>query len=344
MLDRRIGSAACPRGRTLILGVTFSALALVTAPGAARAEFPYPACVGCVPTDYKSYMHTPTGGSPVLPNEVGQYDFRTSSLVDPSIPNTPEELNGVAGMSIDTAWQLTTGRPDVLVAHLDSGIRYDNDNVRKAALNAGELPKPEGSAVYDRNGDGVFNIEDYHSTNPSDVYQDSRVNDVDGNGIVDPRDLILTFSNSVDEDGNGYVDDICGWDTHENDNDPFDDAGYGHGTGESKDSSGEANNGGSWGVAPNGMFVPIKVSDSFVADGNDFGVGVAYALDRGVSIISEALGALNNTKLAQDAVEYAFEQGVPMVLSAADEQSYHHNFPAVYTHGFWANSVRGKDG
>ncbi|HXC50111.1 MAG TPA: FG-GAP-like repeat-containing protein [Candidatus Limnocylindrales bacterium] len=308
---------------------------LVTAP--AHAEFPYPACGGCAdPNDYKDYMHTAVVAPPVRPNEIGQYDFRASSLVDPSLPNTPEELGGVAGMSIDTAWQLTTGRPDVTVAHLDSGIRYDHDNVRKAALNQAELPLPEGSLVYDKNGDGVFNINDYAT--------DSRVSDVDGNGIRDPRDLILVFSDGVDDDANGYVDDICGWDTHEHDNDPFDDADYGHGTGESKDSSGEVNDGGSWGVAPNAMFVPIKVSDSFVADGNDFGAGVAYALDRGVSVISEALGALNNTKLAQNAVEYAFEQGVPMVLSAADEQSYHHNFPAVYTHGFWANSVRPKDG
>ncbi|HEY2772660.1 MAG TPA: FG-GAP-like repeat-containing protein [Candidatus Binatia bacterium] len=339
MTDRR--STFAPAARR---AAVFAALLLLALPRLAVAEFPWPPCNGCPDTsDYKAYMHTVVTNPPALPNEVGQYDFRASSLVDPSLPNSAEELSGVAGMSIDTAWQLTTGRPDVLVAHLDSGIRYDSDNVRKAALNAGELPLPEGSAVYDRNGDGVFNIEDYFSTDPSHPYQDSRVHDADGNGIIDPRDLILIFSDGVDTDHNGYVDDICGWDVHENDNDPFDDAGYGHGTGESKDSSGEANNGGSWGVSPNGMFVPIKVADSFVADGNDFGKGVAYALDRGVSVISEALGALNNTKLAQDAVEYAFQRGVPMVLSAADEQSYHHNFPAVYAHGFWANSVRPDD-
>jgi len=318
-------------------GLALFVLASLAIPRFAHAEFPWPPCAGCAdPNDYKDYMHTAIIDPPVRPSEVSQYDFRTSSLVDPSIPATPEELNGVAGMSIDTAWQLTTGRPDVTVAHLDSGILYNADNVRKAALNQGELPLPNGSLVYDKNGDGVFNIDDY-ATDPG-------VSDLDGNGILDPRDLILAFSNGVDSDANGYIDDICGWDTHEHDNDPFDDADYGHGSGESKDSSGEVNNGGAWGVAPNAMHVPIKVSDSFVADGNDFGAGVAYALDLGVSVISEALGALNNTELAQKSVEYAYQQGVPVVLSAADEQSYHHNFPAVYTHGFWANSVRSQDG
>ena len=334
---KRIALSPCHRFARTAAKLLLTA-STVLLPGFAQAEFPWPPCGGCADVnDYEDYMHTGVVSPPTRPNEVGQYDFRTSSLVDPTLPNTPEELGGVAGMSIDSAWQLSTGRPDVTVAHLDSGIRYDNDNVRKAALNQAELPLPEGSLVYDKNGDGVFNIDDYSA--------DSRVSDLDGNGILDPRDLILsTFSDGVDDDSNGYVDDICGWDTHEHDNDPFDDADYGHGTGQSKDSSGEVNNGGSWGVAPNAMFVPVKVSDSFVADGNDFGAGVAYSVDLGVSVISEALGALNNTELARNSVEYAFEQGIPMVLSAADEQSYHHNFPAVYTHGFWANSVRSEDG
>ncbi len=304
---------------------------------AAHAEFPYPSCGACPdPSDYKSYLFTPTTSPPTLPSEVGAYDYRASSLVDPSLPATPEELGGVAGMSIDRAWQLSTGRPDVVVAHLDSGIIYSAENVNKAALNAGELPLPQGSPDYDANHDGVFNIKDYAS--------DSRVSDVDGNGMVDPRDLILLFSDGVDDDGNGYVDDICGWDAFERDNDPFDDVGYGHGSGVTGDFSGEVNNGGGWGVAPNAMFIPVKVGDSFVADGNDFGAGAAYAVDAGATIISEALGALDNTPMAQQALEYAYRSGIPIIASSADEQSYHHNFPSLYNHSFWANSVRSEDG
>ena len=40
--------------------------------------------------------------------------------------------------------------------------------------------------------------------------------------MIDPQDLILAFSDGVDDDANGYVDDICGWDIQEDDNDPFD--------------------------------------------------------------------------------------------------------------------------
>jgi hypothetical protein len=302
----------------------------------AFAEFPYPPCAGCPdPSDYEAYLFNPSVDPPALPDEIGPYDFRVSSLVDPSLPATPQELFGVSGMSVDEAWKTTTGRPDVLVAILDSGIVYSADTAGKAALNAGELPLPQGSPVYDANGDGVFNVQDYAG--------DPRVVD-DGNGILDPRDLILSFSDSTDADGNGYFDDICGWDVHERDNDPFDDVDYGHGTGQARGVAAEVNNGGSFGLAPNAMFVPVKVGDSFVADANDFAAGVAYAVDRGVTIINEALGAINNTPFAQAAVEYAFAEGVLVVASAADEQSYHHNYPAQYERVFWANSIRPEDG
>lgn len=48
------------------------------------------------------------------------------------------------------------------------------------------------------------------------------VEDINGNGYFDASDI-----NGIDDDGNGYVDDIIGWDFLNNDNDPFDDNGHG---------------------------------------------------------------------------------------------------------------------
>ena len=67
-------------------------------------------------------------------------------------------------------------------------------------------------ADYDTNHDGTFNILDY-STDP-------RVTDRNGNGYKDPEDLIVAFSDGTDHDGNGYVDDISGWDFYNHQNDP----------------------------------------------------------------------------------------------------------------------------
>src|SRR5439155_242330 len=81
----------------------------------------------------------------------------------------------------------------------------------------------------------AFNAPDYDA--------DPRVTDMNGNGVIDPEDLIMIFSDGVDDDHDGYVDNIAGWDFFEGDNDPFDEVDYGHGSGEARDSTAEANNG-----------------------------------------------------------------------------------------------------
>ena len=69
------------------------------------------------------------------------------------------------GLWADRAWRTTTGRPDVVIAVLDSGIKWDNTDVlNKHFLNAAELPLPQDldgvdAADHDANGDGVFNIQ-----------------------------------------------------------------------------------------------------------------------------------------------------------------------------------------
>ncbi len=330
-------------------------LALVLAvPLVARAEFPYPACggplaAGCTdPADYGSYLFLPTTVPPTVPPDLDPNNFRFSSLVDPAVPATAQELYGVRGPSVDKAWQVTTGRPDVVLAILDSGIDWSNvgamgDLAAKVHLNAAELPVPEGSTTgYDRNGDGVFNVRDYLADGTH--AQDSRVSDQNGNGLIDPEDLIFIFSDGVDADGNGYVDDIGGWDFFEDDNDPFDDVHYGHGTGEAEDSGAEANNGGGVGTAPSSMFIPVKVGDSFVSDVNDFAHGVVFAVDSGAAVIQEANGSLDHTAFGQEAVDYAYARGVPIIASAADEESNHHNYPANYNHTIPVNSIRAQDG
>ena len=88
---------------------------------------------------------------------------------------------------------------------------------------------PAGAADDDCNGDGRFAVADFATT----------VTDRNGNGLPDPEDLILdpAFTDGVDDDGNGYVDDISGWDFLYGDNDPLDNVDYGHGTGEAQDST-----------------------------------------------------------------------------------------------------------
>ena len=77
------------------------------------------------------------------------------------------------------------------------------------------------------------------------------------------------------------------------------------------------------------MSVHMRVGDSFVADVNNFAQAVIYAADNGVLVVQSALGTLNNSKLAREAVDYAYEHGVTIVVSAADEAAQHNNQPSL---------------
>ncbi|HXK59475.1 MAG TPA: FG-GAP-like repeat-containing protein [Acidobacteriota bacterium] len=286
-----------------------------------EADVPYPKPDGSVdPRDYSQYLFWKSG---VFPND---YSINSGDAW---------KYGQTTGLNILNAWLYTTGRPDVVSAVLDSGIRWDNiDIVAKVALNTGELPLPPGCSSYDCDNNGVINVHDF-----------SGVADQNGNGFVDGQDLIRLYSNGVDDDGNGYIDDIAGWDFFENDNDPDDDTGFNHGSNRAIDQVGEANNGiGFPGVAPSAMFVPIRVSDSFIVADSDFTQGVVYAVDLGLSLISVALGSITVSPSAQGAVDYAYWRGIPVIASAADEQSRHNNYPAALEHTIWVNSIRNGDG
>jgi hypothetical protein len=320
------------------------------------------------------------------------------SLVD-SHATFPAETGSciAAGSPVKTAFEVTVGRPDVSIAELDSGIKWNDSgamsSVRaKVLLNPGELPAPKvdlsttfdssthvnceaahaasggdynkngaypggtpggsGPIPYDTIGQGAFNVLDYAC--------DSRVANVVQHyaqctnppttkecrngppGMLTPEDLIIAFSDGVDHDHNGYVNDIAGWNYVDNTNDPFDDVQYGHGTGEVQDSTSEANNSsGEVGSCPNCMVLPLRVGESFIADANRFAQATIYGTDRGVSIIQEALGTYNGPVFSRQAIDYAYNHGVTVIASAADEAAEHHNLPGAVAHTIVVNAVQG---
>lgn len=68
-----------------------------------------------------------------------------------------------------------------------------------------------------------------------------------------------------------------------------------------------------------------------------------FALDSGAAVVQEALGALDNPPQAQQAIDAAYSQGVPVVASMADEASKHPNLPSSLDHTIAVNSVRNVD-
>ena len=254
------------------------------------------------------------------------------------------ELAFGSGNRVDLAWRQTTGRWDAVVAVGDGGINWAHtDLINKVLLNTAELPLPQNADgteadSHDLNGDGVANVEDYA--------EDPRVAIDAGNdaadGVLDPSDLIYTFSDGVDDDGNGYPDDIAGWDFFNRDNDVYHDWDYSHGThgvGVMREVAAEAENGGDVGVCPNCAILPIRQGDTFVTDGSRVAESILYAADMGAAAIVLATGALTNSETTTAAVDYAYERGMLVAGVAADENSYHHNFPAVNDRAIYAHSI-----
>ena len=258
-----------------------------------------------------------------------------------------------AGMHADRAWQKTQGDRSVVIAVLDSGIKWEADDlINKHFLNRKELPEPaaacrgpnfKASDPWDADGDGIFNMLDYAKEDGNAVPKtscDPAVKDANGNSVLDPGDLIQLFSDGKDGDGNGYVDDISGWDFFRNDNNPYDDTRYGHGTGEASDSAAEGNNGrGGLGICPECTILNVRVGDSFVADANDWAGGVIFAVDSGAVVVQEAIGSLNRGIYAEHALDYAYANNVAIVASAADELSFHHNMPGSTNHTLYVHAV-----
>ncbi len=208
-------------------------------PSTSTGSVPWPAApTGTNPMDYAAYLHTPTTSPPVRPsnwdNGGGTWKLssaRTNPSGDPNLAVNPQELCGVKGNSVDTAWQTTTGRPSTLLAVTDSGVEWcDPGIVNKIYVNPGALPPPENAAgktkttlsatthvtftdstPYDLHDTGVINAAQY-STDP-------RVKEVaaDYGGLfcgsatrgpypaqptlVSPMDLIRTFGTPTLPDG-----------------------------------------------------------------------------------------------------------------------------------------------
>lgn len=163
-----------------------------------------------------------------------------------------------------------------------------------------------------------------------DAGVDYKHSDLDGNIWVNPKEIP---GNTKDDDGNGYIDDIRGWDFVSDDNDPMDLEG--HGTHVAGTIAAENNGFGVTGVAPNAKIMPVRVLD---ASGNgsilDVAAGIRYAADNGAKVINLSLGGDINTPAEASAIKYAAEKGAIVVSAAGNQSQQQPGFPARYATHF----------
>jgi len=203
------------------------------------------------------------------------------------------QLGGIEGsdVSADEAWDIANDASGIIVAILDSGIRYTHEDLAANMwVNPGEIP-----------------------------------------------------DNGIDDDGNGYIDDVHGINTvgidgertPETEGDPMDDLG--HGTHVAGIVGAVGNNGvGITGVAWNVQLMGLKFLDS-QGEGSDADAieCINYAREQGAHIVNSSWGGLDFNPLLGDAIEEANEAGIYFVAAAGNESSNNDdqpNYPSSYAY------------
>lgn len=196
-------------------------------------------------------------------------------------------------------------------SHVNYQLVLNTDPVE----DSGRLPDADyyGMPARDANLNAIYAPEAW---NAGITGKDVVVAVIDSGVDSNHRDLAGQFwintdeiaGDGIDNDNNGYIDDVSGWDFTDGDNTPND--LNGHGTHVAGIIASARNRFGSTGVAYNANIMPIRVLD---ADGDgsfgDLAKGIYYAVDNGADVINLSIGGDYNYSV-RAAIAYANSQGV----------------------------------
>ncbi len=249
-------------------------------------------------------------------------------------PNDPRFLDGTLwgqsgtnGIKAPQAWDTTTGSTKVAVAVIDTGIDYKHvDLYRNIWLNQGEIPASVKAAIqanpnWDVDGDGLITFWDLNNS----INQGSgKIMDLDGDRRITGADVLFPvaqggWADNMDSDGNGYKDDLIGWNFVTNTNNPLDDQS--HGTHVAGTIGAEGNNGvGVVGVNWKVQLAALKIMDSTGTGSDaDGAAAVRYAANNGILISNNSWGSDEFNTTLYNAISYANSKGHLFVAAAGND-------------------------
>ncbi len=141
--------------------------------------------------------------------------------------------------------------------------------------------------------------------------------------------------NKIDDDNNGYVDDVYGWDAGDRDNDPVHpNTNFTHGTHVGGIAGAVTDN--NLGVASIGFnisIMPVKCTFNNQSSPTSIPMGyegLTYAANAGADIINCSWSSSQFSQTAQDVIDYATSRGCIVVAAASNDGVEEIRYPAAY--------------
>ncbi|MHC4110148.1 MAG: S8 family serine peptidase [Planctomycetota bacterium] len=250
-----------------------------------------------------------------------------------------------AGQSIQGAVAAYNNNPDVEYAELNYivsinatpndplyPLQWSLNNTGQMYPESGKYKTPPGTPDCDIDAPEAWDI---YAGSPEiivavvDTGVDYRHRDLDDNMWINIGEIA---GNGVDDDGNGYVDDIYGYDFRNNDGDPCDDRG--HGTHCAGTIAAEGDNGlDITGVCFSARIMALKfLGSGGTGSTSDAVTAFYYAAENGADVTSNSWGGGGYSYAMKEAIDYAHSQGLITVASAGNDDSTSPILPAYYEH------------
>ena len=280
-----------------------------------------------------------TSGTPTHPPETGRFLVEPAAHADPrALADLHERLGGRVLQDLPAiGWQIVAADPrrvdEVRRSYAASPLvaRVEPDRAYRLAHTPNDPYWP------------MWNLQHIHADTAWDVTRGSSSvkvavidtgletthPDIAANVWTNPGEIP---GNGIDDDGDGYVDDVHGWDFVNND--PVPDDVWSHGTSCAGIIAAVQDNSlGVTGIAPLVQIVPLKACndsgylyDSYVVP------ALLYAADHGCQVISMSFYGDQVTPSEAAAIDYCWAHGCLPVAAAGNDSQVFPYYPGAYEH------------